>query len=463
MSYRRRTVVVGRRCGFRLRLPLHGGSSGCTTWRPVEQRLGRVAAHDRIGHRVGVMLEGIRRPAVHAALELHATTLLDDVRRLVRGRMHVRCMREPDRVSGRIRFRTERGARLGGRAADVRADLRDVVLAEAGLDRGRVRQRSSRSGDTTCCSGRLRHRSVRIGARWLRRGPRRFARGARRARQVDFVPASRISEELQQARAALGGEQRELLDNRIRRLEPLRVRPCHRIGAAAVALIRLQSSEASAKAPRERCALLRGELGELGAHGALLLREARPYSAEDGRSQRGVDRAVVLTSRPPGRRCTELRHGLFLFGKRFFGSGKAALRDLRSLVRVRLGSRDLSLRNVDRLANMLARRIPPRRFVGFFRGVHRDECTLHLIDRTRGDGDRGVGLLDRRHRAHRMGRRRGPWCVREVPPAISAAPCELAHAAGLSPSAPTWAPATGDRDPARPAISMVRPLLLRLT
>ena len=66
----------------------------------VEHRLGRLAAHDEIGDRVGVPLVGVPG-ASDAAGQAHAAALLHHVRRLVRRQVEIELLRERHRVAGR--------------------------------------------------------------------------------------------------------------------------------------------------------------------------------------------------------------------------------------------------------------------------------------------------------------------------------------------------------------------------
>jgi hypothetical protein len=77
----------------------------------------------------------------HPAVELDPAALLDDVRGLVRRRVKVGRARERDIVARGVRTSADLIGSGGGFASDVRANARDVVLAEARLDSILVRQR----------------------------------------------------------------------------------------------------------------------------------------------------------------------------------------------------------------------------------------------------------------------------------------------------------------------------------
>ena len=126
---------------------LHGGATGgAAVGHGVEQGLGRLAAHDQRGDGVGVLLVGIAA-ASDAAVEADAAALLDHVGGLVRGLAQIRRGRERHVVPGRVGAGADRAGCLGGRAADVGAHARHVVMAEALLDRLGVRQWSPAAGD----------------------------------------------------------------------------------------------------------------------------------------------------------------------------------------------------------------------------------------------------------------------------------------------------------------------------
>src|SRR5690242_14477694 len=93
-------------------LPAATGSWACHRIEHVDRRAAR---DDAIGHGVGVPLVGVALLA-HAALELHSTTLLDDVSRLVRGGVEIGRALERYRVACRVGFCSDRLRGLGGRA-----------------------------------------------------------------------------------------------------------------------------------------------------------------------------------------------------------------------------------------------------------------------------------------------------------------------------------------------------------
>jgi len=119
---------------------------------PIEQRLGRLALHDEVRNRVGVLLVAIADLA-DAALELDAAALLDDVGSLVCRGVEVGRPGERDVIADRERARAHRRRALGRRAADVGLDRADVVAAERLLDRREVGQGGRAAGDAVRCGG----------------------------------------------------------------------------------------------------------------------------------------------------------------------------------------------------------------------------------------------------------------------------------------------------------------------
>jgi len=91
------------------------GRAGGRLCVPIEQRLGRLALHDEVRNRVGVLLVAIRRLA-DAALELDAAALLDDVRGLVRRGVEVGRSGERDVIADRDALGAHRRRALGRRA-----------------------------------------------------------------------------------------------------------------------------------------------------------------------------------------------------------------------------------------------------------------------------------------------------------------------------------------------------------
>jgi len=112
----------------------------------IEEILRALALHDAVGDGVGVPLVGIADLA-DAALQLHAGTLLDDVRGLVRRGVEVGRSGERDVIADRERARAHRRRALGRRAADVGLDRADIVAAERLLDRREVGQGGRAAGD----------------------------------------------------------------------------------------------------------------------------------------------------------------------------------------------------------------------------------------------------------------------------------------------------------------------------
>jgi hypothetical protein len=139
---RRHGRAVGRLAGLALHRPRRAAASGPGG----QERRGRLAAHHRVGDRVGVALVRIIDRA-DAAVELDASPLLEDVRRLVGGGVQIRGRGEGEVVAGGVGRGADGGGCLGRRAADVGADAREVVVgAEGPLDLVEVRQRPGRAG-----------------------------------------------------------------------------------------------------------------------------------------------------------------------------------------------------------------------------------------------------------------------------------------------------------------------------
>ena len=125
----------------------------------VENVLRGASSHDGIRHGVGMALVRVPR-LTDATLQLHATTLLDDVRRLVSGGLEARSTGKCDVIAGRVRLGADRSARGVSRATDVSLDVIDIVAAEQALDRLAVRQRAP----TVCHTGRGEPLDIALGA-----------------------------------------------------------------------------------------------------------------------------------------------------------------------------------------------------------------------------------------------------------------------------------------------------------
>ena len=100
--------------------------------------------NDEISDGIGVSLIRVITAAVDTIFEVHACSLLDDVGRFVRGCMQIGAVGKPNAIPGRIRGGAELTRRFGGRSADLRANVRHIVLAEALLNSVEMRQRCAR-------------------------------------------------------------------------------------------------------------------------------------------------------------------------------------------------------------------------------------------------------------------------------------------------------------------------------
>ena len=177
--------------------PLHRGP-----WRRSAARQqidSALAAHDAVGDLVCVALVDVAGLA-DSTLELHARTLLHDVRGLVRRSSQIGRAGKCDMVPGGVRFGPDLGARTRGCAVGVRLDLAHVVRAERALDWVEVRQRRSAAGHAAL-RGRMDmvvgsfagclalHRG---GVRIRRLGERALPRRAERFGYARLVPGSRL-------------------------------------------------------------------------------------------------------------------------------------------------------------------------------------------------------------------------------------------------------------------------------
>jgi hypothetical protein len=88
-------------------------STVATAGHLIEQRLGALAANDRVGHGIGVLLVSVTGGA-DAALELNAAALLDNVRRLVRDRVQVGAAAKDHVVPGGVCLGTHTARGRGG-------------------------------------------------------------------------------------------------------------------------------------------------------------------------------------------------------------------------------------------------------------------------------------------------------------------------------------------------------------
>ena len=116
----------------------------------IQQRLGRLAADDRVGDLVGVLLVGVADLADAAlAVEVGSTAaaLLHRVRGFVGAGVHVGRAVEGNVVAGRVRHRADPLGRLARRAAEVGDHAAHVVAAKRRLDTLLVRQRLARVRD----------------------------------------------------------------------------------------------------------------------------------------------------------------------------------------------------------------------------------------------------------------------------------------------------------------------------
>jgi hypothetical protein len=116
-----------------------------------------------IGDGVGMALVGVAG-LIDAAQQLHAAALLDDMCGLVCGGVKIRRAVERHRVADGERASTERLRGLGRRGALMSCHARDVMPAEAALDRIAVWKLAP-----TACDGLARDLEWRAGApeRWL--------------------------------------------------------------------------------------------------------------------------------------------------------------------------------------------------------------------------------------------------------------------------------------------------------
>lgn len=106
-------------------IALHG-CAGATVRTRLEQICRGRAGDDAIGYRVRVALVDVAR-LPDAAEQLHAATLLNDVRCLVCRGVQIGRPTERDMVAGGVRRGADGGACGCGRAADVGDDSADVV------------------------------------------------------------------------------------------------------------------------------------------------------------------------------------------------------------------------------------------------------------------------------------------------------------------------------------------------
>jgi len=121
-------------------LALHGsrtGSRGGSAGHVIEQGLGALSGHHAVGNTICVPLVRIVGFA-HATLQVHARTLLDDVRRLVRRSVKIRGAVERNEIAGRERLGSDLSVRLLGGTPGVSAHAADVMPPEQALDRVRV-------------------------------------------------------------------------------------------------------------------------------------------------------------------------------------------------------------------------------------------------------------------------------------------------------------------------------------
>jgi hypothetical protein len=118
-----------------------------------KQSLRRLAADDLVRHGICVLLMRIASLA-YSALELHAASLLNHVRSLVRGCVKARRSGERNVIAGGEGLGAHCNCAFGGGAVGVSLNVRHVMFAERSLDGLQMRQRPSRSAGTVY-GGRL--------------------------------------------------------------------------------------------------------------------------------------------------------------------------------------------------------------------------------------------------------------------------------------------------------------------
>jgi hypothetical protein len=122
---------------------LDGLPGRTAVWIRLEDRLGRAAAGHRVGHLIRLALVRVAGlPDV--TLELNATLLLDDVRRLMRGEPDVRRLLEGDLTAPSVGAGAKLLIRPPRGAVHVRLDPGKVVLSEGRLNPPQPRQRPAR-------------------------------------------------------------------------------------------------------------------------------------------------------------------------------------------------------------------------------------------------------------------------------------------------------------------------------